>query len=77
MLNSDREYTRSQNDNEVLELFGNADTTGTGLILCLVIALLSLFSHLLRLLIHIRYFGYPKEGQCTRDLLTHYLSKIH
>jgi hypothetical protein len=61
MLNSDREYTRSQNDNEVLELFGNADTTGFGLILCLVFALLSLSSHLLRLLFHISYFGYPKE----------------
>jgi len=61
MLNSDREYTRSHNDNEVFELFGNADTTGIGLILCLVFALLSLFSLLLRLFIHIRYFGYPKE----------------
>jgi hypothetical protein len=38
MLNFDREYTRSQNDNEVLELFGNVDTTGIGLILCLVFA---------------------------------------
>jgi len=47
MLNSDREYTRSQNDNEVLELFGNADTTGIGLILSLVLAILPLSSHLI------------------------------
>lgn len=77
MLNSDREYTRSLNDNEVLELFGNADTTGIGLILCLAFALLPLSSHLLRQLVHISYFGYSKEGQCRRALLTHYLSKIH
>jgi len=38
MLNFDREYTRSQNDNEVLELFGNGDTTGIGSILRLVFA---------------------------------------
>jgi hypothetical protein len=42
MLNSDREYIRSQHDNQIIELLRNADTTKIGLILRFVSVLLSL-----------------------------------